>query len=196
MLMDFAYVALLLIILMILTAPTGRYIANVFNGETTLLTPLLLPIEERLYRLVGVNDGEEMPWRTYARALLIFNAFGLISVFLIQELQGILPLNPQGFGPVRWDTALNTAVSFTTNTNWQSYSGEQTMSYLTQMLALTVQNFLSAAVGMAAVMAVLRGFIRKNTGLSATSGSILPGRYSICCCLWPSSGHWYLHLRV
>jgi K+-transporting ATPase ATPase A chain len=93
---------------------------------------------------------------------LIFNVLGLMAVFMLQELQGFLPLNPQGLGPVRWDTALNTAVSFTTNTNWQSYSGEQTLTYLTQMLGLTVQNFLSAAVGLAAAMAVIRGFTRKN----------------------------------
>ena len=104
-----------------------------------------------------------MSWKSYASALLIFNVLGFTAVFMLQELQGFLPLNPQGLGPVRWDTALNTAVSFTTNTNWQSYSGEQTMSYLTQMLGLTVQNFLSAAVGLASAMAVIRGFTRKNT---------------------------------
>lgn len=157
------YVALMLAILIILAAPVGRYIAKVFSGESTLLTPLLRPVEKGLYRLCGVDEGREMSWRTYAIALLIFNALGLIAVFLLQELQVLLPFNPQGMGPVRWDTALNTAVSFTTNTNWQSYSGEQTMSYLTQMLGLTVQNFLSAAVGIAAAIAVIRGFIRKNT---------------------------------
>lgn len=158
-----AYVALMLAILIILAAPVGRYIAKVFSGERTLLTPLLRPVEKGLYGLCGVDEGREMSWRTYAIALLIFNALGLIAVFLLQELQVLLPFNPQGMGPVRWDTALNTAVSFTTNTNWQSYSGEQTMSYLTQMLGLTVQNFLSAAVGIAAAIAVIRGFIRKNT---------------------------------
>jgi K+-transporting ATPase ATPase A chain len=101
--------------------------------------------------------------KSYALALLIFNALGLFAVFILEELQGILPLNPEGFGPVRWDTAFNTAVSFITNTNWQSYSGEQTMSYLTQMLGLTVQNFLSAAVGLSCSMAVIRGFIRKDS---------------------------------
>ncbi|HWQ20250.1 MAG TPA: potassium-transporting ATPase subunit KdpA, partial [Methanotrichaceae archaeon] len=115
------------------------------------------------YRLCGIDEGQEMSWKDYSASLLIFNALGLAAVFLLQEIQGFLPLNPEGLGPVRWDTAFNTAVSFTTNTNWQSYSGEQTMSYLTQMLGLTVQNFLSAAVGIAAAMAVIRGFIRKNT---------------------------------
>lgn len=163
MLLEFAYVALLLGALLVLAAPTGRYIAKVISGEWTFLTPLFRPIERGLYSICGVDESNEMSWKTYASALLVFNSLGIIAVFLLQELQVLLPLNPQGLGPVRWDTALNTAVSFTTNTNWQSYSGEQTMSYLTQMLGLTVQNFLSAAVGIAAAMAVIRGFIRKNT---------------------------------
>lgn len=162
MLTELAYVVLLLGVLLILAAPTGRYIAKVFGGEQTLLSPLILPIERGLYRIADVDESREMSWKTYVSALLVFNILGIAGVFLLQELQGLLPLNPQGLGPVRWDTALNTAVSFTTNTNWQSYSGEQTMSYLTQMLGLTVQNFLSAAVGLAAAMAVIRGFTRKN----------------------------------
>lgn len=168
MLTEFAYTALLLGILIALAAPVGRYIAKVFGGEGTLLTPFLRPAEKAFYRLCGVDEKLEMSWKTYASSLLIFNALGLIAVFLIQELQGFFPFNPQALGPVRWDTALNTAVSFTTNTNWQAYSGEQTMSYLTQMLGLTVQNFLSAAVGIAAAMAVIRGFTRKN---AATIGN-------------------------
>ena len=163
MLMELAYVALLLVILMVLAEPTGRYIANIFCGNRTLLSPLLQPVERGLYRICGVDDSREMSWKSYATALLIFNALGLMAVFGLQEVQHLLPLNPQSLGPVRWDTALNTAVSFATNTNWQSYSGEQTMSYLTQMLGLTVQNFLSAAIGLAVAMAVIRGFIRKNT---------------------------------
>jgi len=161
--LELAYVALLIGVLLILAAPTGRYIAEVFSGKPTLLTLLLRPVEQVIYRIGGVDEKREMSWKTYAIALLTFNGMGLMAVFLLQELQGFLPFNPQGFGSVRWDTALNTAVSFTTNTNWQSYSGEQTMTYLTQMLGLTVQNFLSAATGIAAAMAVIRGFIRKNT---------------------------------
>ena len=115
---------------------------------------------------------KKCPGRPMLQRSLIIQPLGILAVFLLQELQVLLPFNPQGLGPVRWDTALNTAVSFTTNTNWQSYSGEQTMSYLTQMLGLTVQNFLSAAVGIAAAMAVIRGFTRKNTMRSETSGSI------------------------
>ena len=163
MLMELAYVALLLVVLMVLAEPTGRYLVNIFSGNRTLLSPLLQPVERGLYRICGVDELGEMSWKSYATALLIFNALGLIAVFGLQEAQHLLPLNPQALGPVRWDTALNTAVSFATNTNWQSYSGEQTMSYLTQMLGLTVQNFLSAAIGIAVAMAVIRGFIRKNT---------------------------------
>ena len=161
--MEFLYIALLLGTLIVLAVPTGRYIAKVFNGEPTRLTPLLRPVELAFYRMASVDETREMSWKGYASALLIFNVLGLMAVFMLQELQGFLPLNPQGIGPVRWDTALNTAVSFTTNTNWQSYSGEQTMSYLTSMLGLTVQNFLSAAVGLASAMAVIRGFMRKNS---------------------------------
>ena len=166
--MEFVYIALLLGTLIVLALPTGRYIAKVFNGEPTRVTPLFRPVERAFYRMAGVDETREMSWKSYVSALLIFNALGLAAVFLLQELQGFLPFNPQNLGAVRWDTALNTAVSFTTNTNWQSYSGEQTMSYLTQMLGLTVQNFLSAAVGLSAAMAVIRGFTRKN---AATLGN-------------------------
>jgi potassium-transporting ATPase potassium-binding subunit len=162
MLTELAYVVLLLGTLLILAVPTGRYIAKVFSGKETLLSPLIQPIERWLYHMSGVDENQEMPWKTYASAFLIINLLGILAVFLLQELQGLLPFNPEELGPVRWDTALNTAISFTTNTNWQSYSGEQTMSYLTQMLGLTVQNFLSAAVGLAVAMAVIRGFTRKN----------------------------------
>jgi K+-transporting ATPase ATPase A chain len=161
--MEFAGVALLLVILMMLAAPAGRYIGKVFNNEPNLLTPLLHPVEQAIYRLCGIDEKREMSWRVYAGALLIFNAIGIAVLFLLQELQIFLPINPQSMGPVRWDTAINTAVSFTTNTNWQAYSGEKTMSYLTQMLGLTVQNFLSASVGIAAAVAFIRGFTRNNT---------------------------------
>jgi K+-transporting ATPase ATPase A chain len=156
------YVAMLLALLLVLAVPLGRYISRVFNGESTLMTPIIRPLERGLYRLCGQDESIEMSWKTYSLSLLVFNLLGLAAVFLLQELQGWLPLNPEGFGPLRWDTALNTAISFTTNTNWQAYSGEQTMSYLTQMLGLTVQNFLSAAVGISAAIAIMRGFTRKN----------------------------------
>src|SRR5512137_2767741 len=116
MLTELAYVALLLSTLLVLAAPTGRYIAKVFSGEQTLLSPLIRPIERGIYIIANVDESREMHWKTYVSALLVFNILGIVAVFFLQELQGILPLNPQGLGPVRWDTALNTAVSFTTNT--------------------------------------------------------------------------------
>jgi K+-transporting ATPase ATPase A chain len=150
------------LILTALVYPLGEYMAKVFSGGPTFLTPVLAPVERFLYRLFSVDPNEEMSWKTYALSLVLFNVIGIMALFCLQLIQGFLPLNPQKFGAVRWDTALNTAIAFGTNTNWQAYSGEQTMSYLTQMLGLTVQNFTSAAIGIAAVIAVIRGFIRKS----------------------------------
>lgn len=163
MVKDLLYIIILLSTVLILAILLGEYMAKVFGGERTLLTPLLRPLEKGVYWLSGINDNKETSWKNYAQSLLIFNALGLIALFVLQEIQSLLPLNPATLGAVRWDTALNTAVSFTTNTNWQSYSGEQTMSYLTQMMGMTVQNFLSAAVGLAAAIALIRGFVRKTT---------------------------------
>lgn len=163
MVKDLLYIIILLSTVLVLAILLGEYMAKVFGGEGTLLTPLLRPLEKGVYRLSGINENKETSWKNYAQSLLIFNALGLIALFVLQEIQSLLPINPETLGAVRWDTALNTAVSFTTNTNWQSYSGEQTMSYLTQMMGMTVQNFLSAAVGLAAAIALIRGFIRKTT---------------------------------
>ena len=127
------------------------------------MTPLMRPIESFIYRLIEVDESEEMNWKEYAYSLVVFNIISILFLFLLQLLQGVLPLNPQGLPGVRWDTALNTAISFVTNTNWQSYAGEATMSYLTQMLGLAVQNFVSAAVGIATILVLIRGFTRKNT---------------------------------
>lgn len=160
---DWLCIILLPFITATLAFPLGEFMANVFSGTKTFLTPLVAPVEGILYRLFGVDEKEEMSWQTYALSLVIFNIIGIAVLFILQLVQGTLPFNPQKLGAVRWDTALNTAISFVTNTNWQSYSGEQTMSYLTQMLGMTVQNFLSAAVGIAAVVAVIRGFVRKTS---------------------------------
>jgi K+-transporting ATPase ATPase A chain len=149
-------------VLTLFAVPLGEFMAKVFNGRRNFLTRIVGPGEKLLYRLFGIDAREEMSWKTYAFSLVIFNAIGIVVLFVLQLIQGWLPFNPQKFGAVRWDTALNTAISFVTNTNWQSYSGEQTMSYLTQMLGLTVQNFLSAAVGLAVAVALIRGFIRKT----------------------------------
>jgi K+-transporting ATPase ATPase A chain len=150
------------VVLLLLVKPVGSFMARVFQGERTFLTPILAPVERFIYRLSGVNPDEEMTWKTYAVALLIFSFFGILLLYLIQRLQGILPLNPTGMGAVPSGLALNTAVSFITNTNWQNYAGESTMSYLTQMSGLTVQNFLSAAAGITIMIAFIRSLARHS----------------------------------
>jgi K+-transporting ATPase ATPase A chain len=156
------YLVLFFVCLIGAAIPLGRYLARVFAGERTFLAPVLRPVERLVYRLAGVNEQQEMTGREYVTALVAFTFLGLAVLLLLQFLQKLLPLNPQHFGPVRWDTALNTAVSFATNTNWQAYSPEATMSYLTQMLGMTVQNFLSAGAGIAVAVALVRGFTRKE----------------------------------
>src|SRR3989449_1685633 len=145
---------LYLIVLLALAKPLGGFMAGVYRGQPSGLDRVLGPLERLIYRLCGVRAEEEMGWKTYAIAMLLFNLFGFLAVYALQRLQGVLPLNPQGLGTVTPDSSFNTAVSFATNTNWQGYGGESTMSYLTQMLALTVQNFASAAAGMAVLRAV------------------------------------------
>ena len=153
---------LYLFVLLLLVKPLGSYMAHVYEGERTFLTPVIRPIERLIYRIVGLRAEEEMDWKTYAVAMLLFNLVGLLLLYGLQRIQSALPLNPQDLVAVRPDTAFDTAVSFVTNTNWQSYSGETTMSYLIQMLGLTVQNFLSAATGMAILIALVRGFVRHS----------------------------------
>lgn len=154
---------LYIVILLLLAKPLGSYMARVYEGERTFMHPVLQPLERLLYRLIGSSPETEMNWKAYAVALLLFNFFGLLAAYLLQRVQGFLPLNPQGLGAVTPDSSWNTAVSFTSNTNWQGYGGEVTMSYLTQMLALTVQNFVSAATGMAVLVAFVRGFTRHTS---------------------------------
>ncbi len=151
------------VVLTALAVPLGGYMARVYAGEARLAQRFLGRVERLLYRLSGVRPEEEMGWRRYALCLLVFNLVGILAVYAIERLQGLLPLNPAGLGPVAPRVAFNTAVSFGTNTNWQAYSGETTMSHLTQMLALTVQNFLSAATGMAVAVGLARGFARRGT---------------------------------
>ena len=145
-------------ILVALIRPLGGYLTRVFAGERTLLSPLLAPVERGLYRLAGVNPKVEQHWLTYAIAMLLFNLAGLILLYALQRLQGVLPLNPENMAAVAPDLAFNTAASFVTNTNWQNYGGESTMGYLVQMAGLTVQNFVSAATGVALAVALIRGF--------------------------------------
>jgi potassium-transporting ATPase potassium-binding subunit len=162
MITDIMQMVLILAITLGLAWPLGRYIARVFRGERTFMDPLARPVERLLYRVAGINPEQEMDWKHYAVALLAFNILGVIVLFILQRIQGFLPLNPQHFGAVPGALAFNTAASFVTNTNWQAYSGESTMSYLTQMAGLTVQNFLSAATGLAVAIALIRGLTRKT----------------------------------
>lgn len=151
-------VLLYMVVLLALVKPLGLYMARVYEGKIDFLRP----IENSLYRVAGIRPDEEMNWRIYGVAMLVFNLCGLLVVYLLQRLQGNLPLNPEGLPNVAYHTAFNTAVSFASNTNWQSYGGETTLSYFTQLVGLTVQNFLSAATGMAVLVALVRGFSRRS----------------------------------
>lgn len=153
---------LFIIVLLLLTKPVGHYIHLAMQGKLPWLSPLVRPLENLIYKLAGINTQQESGWKHYALGLLLFNLLGLLVVFLLQQWQAWLPLNPQHFAGISLDSSFNTAVSFVANTNWQGYAGESTMSYLTQMLALTVQNFLSAATGIAVVIALIRGFVRHS----------------------------------
>jgi K+-transporting ATPase ATPase A chain len=157
---DWLQLAGYMLVLIALARPLGAFMARVYQGEKTFLDPVLRPVEKWIYRLGGVHPQEEMTWKDYAVAMLLFNGLGLLVVYLLQRLQGFLPLNPQGLGAVAPDSSWNAAVSFATNTNWQNYAGETTLSYLTQLLGMTVQNFVSAATGMAIVIAMIRGIAR------------------------------------
>ena len=154
-----------------LTKPMGVFMARLFAGERTFLHPVLRPLERLCYKLVGVKEDTEQRWTQYVASILAFSLFSVIFVYLLQRLQGFLPLNPMGFSTAHApsaatamtpDLAFNTAVSFVTNTNWQAYSGESTLSYLVQMMALTVQNFASGAAGVAVAIALTRGFARQQ----------------------------------
>ena len=145
-----------------LVRPLGSFMTRVFNGERTVLSPVLVPVERGLYRVAGVDERTEQHWVTYAVAMLLFNLAGLLLLYAMQRLQSVLPLNPQGFSDVAPDLAFNTAASFTTNTKWQSYGGESTMSYLVQMTGLAFHNFVSAATGIALAIALVRGFARRS----------------------------------
>ncbi len=161
---DWIQLTLYFVVLLVLAIPLGRFMAQVLGSEGNWLTRLGRPLERGLYRLAGVAEDDEMTWSRYAAALLVFSAASFTVVYLLQRLQAFLPANPSGFAGVSPALAFNTAVSFATNTNWQAYGGESTMSYLTQALALGVQNFVSAAAGIAVVVALIRGFARAEKG--------------------------------
>src|SRR5206468_6173000 len=158
-------ILLFMAVVLAVTRPLGRFMTRVFSRDRTWLDPVLRPVERLIYRTTGVDDTREMRWTEYATAMLLFSAVSMLVLYLIQRAQQWLPWNPQGFGAVPPDLAFNTAASFTTNTNWQAYSGETTMSYLTQMAGLAYHNFVSAAVGIALAIAFIRGVAQheKNT---------------------------------
>lgn len=151
---------LYLAVLVILAIPLGAYIKKVMNGEKTFLSKILVPCENAVYKVMHINKDEQMNWKKYAVSVIVFSGIGLVFLFLLQILQGILPGNPLGLPGISWDLSFNTAASFITNTNWQAYTGEATLSYLSQALGLTVQNFVSAATGIAVLFALIRGFIK------------------------------------
>jgi len=170
-----AQIVLYLLVLLILVKPLGTYMARVYSGEHTPLDRLLRPVERLLYRLAGVNPQQEMDWKIYALAMLLFNGLGFLALYLILRLQSLLPFNPERFAGLEPHTALNIAISFTSNTNWQNYGGETTLGYLAQMLGLTGQNFLSAATGMAVLAAMVRGLVRTPPISPPLAGGIKGG---------------------
>lgn len=161
-------IAIILATVLLTAFPLGAFMTKVYAGKRSLLSPALGPVERSFYAVAGVDPAREQGWRSYALAMLLFNAAGFFLLYAILRMQGFLPLNPQGFASIAPDLAFNTAVSFVTNTNWQSYGGETTMSHFSQMAGLTVQNFLSAATGLALAMALVRGFARSK---AATVGN-------------------------
>jgi K+-transporting ATPase ATPase A chain len=155
-------IVLYLAILLLLVKPLGKHMSRVYSGGNTFLDPILRPIEKLIYRIAGVDPNLEMNWTAYAVAMLTFNLLGVITLYGLQRLQGSLPLNPNGFSSVEPDLAFNTAISFGSNTNWQNYGGETTLSYFIQMIGITVQNFASAGTGMAILVALIRGIVRAS----------------------------------
>ncbi len=160
---EWAETIIFFVVLLALVKPLGTFMARVFQGERTFLSPVLVPCENLLYRICGVNRDEEMDWKRYAVGLVLFNLLTGVALFAMLMLQGILPLNPQKFPAFSWHLALNTAISFMTNTNWQNYSGESAASYFTQMFGFAVHNFTSAATGIVVAIALIRGFVRRRT---------------------------------
>jgi potassium-transporting ATPase potassium-binding subunit len=163
-------IAIVLATVLLAAVPLGAFMARIHAGKTTFLSPVLGPVERGFYALAGVDPAREQGWRAYASAMLLFNGAGFLLLYGILRLQGFLPLNPQGFGALSPDLAFNTAVSFVTNTNWQSYGGETTMSHFSQMVGLTVQNFLSAATGLALARGWSGAFPARRPARSAISG--------------------------
>jgi len=165
---DWLQLIIFFVILAALIVPVGGWMAKVYSGERTFISPLLDPVERWILSVAGPGGAEEMDWKMFSVAMMVFSVLGIAVVFVLQMVQQFLPLNPAGAGPATWDLSLNTAVSFATNTNWQAYAGETGVSYLTQMIGLAVQNYMSAAVGMAVLIAFIYGFSRRS---AATIGN-------------------------
>jgi K+-transporting ATPase ATPase A chain len=159
---DWIQLIIFFVILAALIVPVGGWMARLYSGESTFLSAVIDPVERWILSVSGVQSGEEMDWKMFSVAMMVFSVIGIAVLFVLQMVQQWLPLNPAGVGPVTWDLSLNTAVSFATNTNWQAYAGETGVSYLTQMIGLAVQNFMSAAVGMAVLIAFIYGFSRRS----------------------------------
>src|SRR5271167_2985259 len=155
-------IGVFLVLILAITKPLGVFMARVFSGERTFFDPVLRPVERLLYRVAGVDEKHEMRWTEYAFTMLLFSGATMLLLYLIERVQQWLPWNPQKFAAVAPVLAFNTAASFTTNTNWQNYAGETTMSYLTQMAGLAYHNFISAAVGIALAIAIVRGIARRE----------------------------------
>ena len=179
-------IIVLFVAVVAVTKPLGSYMYKVFAGERTWVSPVLRPVETAFYRLAGVDETKEHGWLPYAVAVLLFSLAGLLVTYAILRLQGDLPWNPQDFGAVKEDLAFNTSASFTTNTNWQAYGGESTMSYTSQMVGLAVHNFTSAAMGIAVALALIRGIARRRADSDRQLlGRHDPRRSSTCCCRYP-----------
>ena len=158
-------------IIIAITPVLGAYMTKVFGGERTFLSPVLRPVEAVIYKIAGVDERREQSWLTYTVAMLLFHVGGVLIIYGLMRLQAFLPFNPAGQSAASEDLSFNTAISFITNTNWQNYGGESTLSYLVQMLGLTHQNFLSAATGIVLAVALIRGFARASMRTIGNSGS-------------------------
>lgn len=190
---DFALMAAFLALVLIPAPWLGRFYYKVMEGQRTWLSVPLQPIERLCYRVAGIDPHQQQSWQRYALALLAFNLAGFILLFAMLMLQGHLPLNPQHLPGQEWTLAFNTAVSFMANTNWQAYSGETSLSYFSQMAGLGVQNFLSAATGLAVLVALCRGISRRSASTLAISGSMSPVPSCMACFPWPCCSRccWY-----
>ncbi len=170
-------------VVLLVTKPMGLYMARVFNGTRTLLSPIFVPVEKLIYKILGTNEEEDMHWTVYAFAMLMFTVVGIVSTYVLLRAQAHLPWNPKGFSgkDMTPDLSFNTSNSFATNTNWQNYIPEATVSYFSNMVSLAIHNWMSSATGIVIAIALVRGFARRSARASATSGWILPDARCTFC---------------